>query len=92
MPGEKVEVKGGKITIYNEENPDGFVLDEKAYLASTVKTMGELTILLKSDEYFVMGDNRMFSSDSRSWGPVPEADITGEAFIRAWPLNKITIF
>ncbi len=92
LPGEKVEVKGGKITIYNEENPDGFVLDEKAYLASTVKTMGELTILLKSDEYFVMGDNRMFSSDSRSWGPVPEADITGEAFIRAWPLNKITIF
>ena len=74
------------------ENPDGFVLDETSYLSGSVKTMGELTTQLKDDEYFVMGDNRMFSSDSRSWGPVPESDITGEAFIRAWPLNKITVF
>ncbi|MFA5994104.1 MAG: signal peptidase I [Parcubacteria group bacterium] len=92
LPGEKVEVKNGKITIYNNENPNGFVLDERDYLASSVKTSGEVSTLLKNDEYFVMGDNRMFSSDSRSWGPVPEADITGEAFIRAWPLNKIAVF
>ena len=92
LPGEKVEIKDGKVTIYNSENPDGFVLDEKAYLSSSVKTTGEMAVTLKADEYFVMGDNRLFSSDSRSWGPVPEADIVGKALIRAWPLDKISIF
>lgn len=92
LPGEKVEVKNGKVTIYNSENPDGFVLDEKDYIPGAVKTTGEISTLLGDDEYFVMGDNRMFSSDSRSWGPVPGENITGEAFIRAWPLNKLTVF
>jgi len=92
LPEEKIEVKDGKVMIYNSENPDGFVLDEKAYLSSNVKTTGELAVTLKADEYFVMGDNRLFSSDSRSWGPVPEADIVGKALLRAWPLDKISIF
>jgi signal peptidase I len=92
LPGEKVEIKNGKVTIYNDKNPDGFVLDESAYLPSTTKTMGELTINLKNNEYFVMGDNRQFSSDSRSWGPVPEDDVIGKVFLRAWPLDKISIF
>jgi len=92
LPGEKVEIKDGKVIIYNSENPNGFVLDEKAYLASTVKTAGEMAITLTNDQYFVMGDNRLFSSDSRSWGPVPESDIVGKAFFRAWPLDKITVF
>lgn len=92
LPGEKIEVKNGKVMIYNSENPDGFALDEKAYLSSAVKTTGEISALLKDGEYFVMGDNRMFSSDSRSWGPVPEGNITGKALIRAWPLNKIAVF
>lgn len=92
LPGEKVEIKDGKVTIYNDGNPEGSVLDESAYLSSSVKTVGEMSVSLKNNEYFVMGDNRMFSSDSRSWGPVPEEDIMGEAFIRAWPLNKMAVF
>lgn len=92
LPGEKVEIKDGKVIIYNAENPNGLVLDEKNYLSSSTKTTGELALTLKDDEYFVMGDNRLFSSDSRSWGPVPEYDIVGKAFFRAWPLNKITVF
>jgi signal peptidase I len=92
LPGERVEVKNGKVTIYNGENPNGFELDESGYLSTSVKTTGEVTIPLKDNEYFVMGDNRMFSSDSRSWGPVSEDDITCRAFIRAWPLNKAAVF
>jgi signal peptidase I len=92
LPGEKVELKSGKVTIYNSENPTGFLLDESAYLASNVKTLGEVTMELGAGEYFVMGDNRMFSSDSRAWGSVPEADIIGKVLLRAWPLDKINLF
>ncbi|MFA6047548.1 MAG: signal peptidase I [Parcubacteria group bacterium] len=92
LPGEKIEIKNSQITIYNDSHPDGFVLDESAYLASSVKTSSETTISLKSDEYFVMGDNRPYSSDSRSWGPVPERDIIGKVAVRAWPLNRMSSF
>lgn len=91
LPGEKVEIKDGKVTIFNGENPDGSILDESAYL-SGVKTQGDLTITLKNDEYFVMGDNRAFSSDSRSWGPIKKADVVGKVLLRAWPLDKINVY
>jgi signal peptidase I len=92
LPGEKVEIKDGKVMIFNDENPNGFLLDESAYLSESTRTLGNVSKKLKDDEYFVMGDNRMFSSDSRSWGAVPEVDIVGRALFRAWPLDKISIF
>jgi signal peptidase I len=92
LPGEKIEVKNGKVTIYNDANPDGFLLDESAYLSSSVKTSGDLAVKLKEDEYFVLGDNRPFSSDSRSWGPVQEKYIIGKVLVRAWPLSKAAIY
>ena len=92
LPGEKIEIKDGEVIIYNDENPDGFVLDEREYLGSGVKTLGEISFFLKKDEYFVMGDNRMFSSDSRSWGPISEDEIVGKVIFRAWPLDKIQVF
>jgi len=78
LPGEKVWISDGKVTIYSKEHPAGFVLDEHAYLPSDVRTMGEISITLKDDEYFMLGDNRMFSSDSRSWGPVNKNLIVGK--------------
>lgn len=92
LPGEKIQIKDGQVSIFNEANPDGFVLDEKEYLPSGTKTVGDLTLTLEKNEYFVLGDNRSFSSDSRSWGPVPQADIMGEVAVRAWPLNKASLY
>ena len=92
LPGEKVQIKNDQVTIFNAQHPDGFVLDESAYLSSNVVTSGDMVINLKPDEYFVMGDNRMFSSDSRIWGPVPKSDIIGKVLLRAWPLDQLSVF
>ncbi|MEK7598222.1 MAG: signal peptidase I [Patescibacteria group bacterium] len=95
LPGEKVEIKKGQILVYNQDNPEGKILDESAYLSKNVKTstaLDDFVITLRDNEYFVMGDNRMYSSDSRVWGPVPDADIMGKVIIRAWPLNAIAVY
>lgn len=72
LPGEKIEIRDSAVYV-NEK-----ILDESQYLSSNVKTIGNLNIYLASDEYFVMGDNRDFSSDSRSWGPVRKNLIIGK--------------
>lgn len=92
LPGEKVQIKNNEIRIFNEEYPDGFILDEKEYIPLGTQTKGDISIMLKEDQYFVLGDNRSFSSDSRVWGPVPKNDIIGEVLVRAWPLDKISIY
>lgn len=92
LPGEKVEIKNNTVTIFNKDNPNGFVLDESAYLSKSVVTNGDMSITLGTNEYFVMGDNRRFSSDSRVWGPVNEKFIMGTVVLRAWPLNRIEIY
>jgi signal peptidase I len=88
LPNEKVDVKGNIVTIVNKEHPDGFVLDQ-----SFIKNNGgsDRYIELKDDEYFVMGDNRGASSDSRTWGAVKRESITGRAFLRLdfWPISEI---
>ena len=89
LPGETVEVKENTVKIFNSRYPDGLLLDEKIYLPLANETRGTIRTELKSDEYFVMGDNRMHSSDSRAWGILNKKFISGRAWIRLWPLNKI---
>ncbi len=91
LPGETVEISGGQVKIYNDKNPNGIVLDEKAYL-DDVYTSGSRTETLKADEYFVLGDNRPSSLDSRYFGPVGKAAIVGRVWLRGWPLESWKIF
>jgi len=89
LPGETVEIKNGKVTIINLTHPEGFVHDDTFVTLTSTDT---LTRRLGAREYFVMGDNRAGSFDSRSWGPLPEEDIIGKTLIRLYPFNQIGIF
>lgn len=87
LPGETVVIENGKVKIINKEYPDGFFLDESAYLHPSVKTTGS-GVTLKDDEYFVMGDNRGNSSDSRSWGPLKRDKVIGIVLLRVLPMTS----
>ncbi len=95
LPGETVEIENSKIKIFNTEHPNGTYLDESAYLASNVKTLTQtkekFTTTLGPDEFFVMGDNREHSSDSREWGILPKSNIIGRAWLTLKPFNKFGI-
>lgn len=91
LPKETVEIKNSQITIYNDEYPKGLALDEN-YLAKNLITDGQVKEKLGQDEYFVLGDNRSVSYDSRRWGVLPKNDIVGRVWLRAWPLNRAEIF
>lgn len=91
LPNETVEIKDNKVIIYNEERPRGFDLKED-YLTRGQETKGTLKVPLDNNEYFVLGDNRLHSSDSRYWGPVNQSLITGRVFARAWPVSKAALF
>ena len=89
LPGETIKIAESKVIII--KNGENLILDESEYLPETSKTTGQVEVVLKENEYFVLGDNREFSSDSRIFGIVPFANITGRVFFRAWPLNRISM-
>lgn len=89
LPGERVVITNGRVKIYNTEFPDGKYLDESTYLSPSVLTFGDMDVSLKTDQFFVLGDNRPASLDSRRIGPVHRTDIVGRAFLRGWPLDRI---
>ncbi len=85
LPGETVEVKDGHIYVNSQK------LDENYLPADFVTQPGDFTrgrsITIGPDEYFLVGDNRPYSSDGRAWGPVPKSQIVGKAFFRYWPFT-----
>lgn len=87
LPNETIKIQNGKVTIYNEKNPLGFILNEP-YINEYFNTTESYTT--KDDEYFVMGDNRNRSSDSRIWGIVPNKLLIGRAYLRLFPLKDIS--
>jgi signal peptidase I len=91
LPGETFSITKGRIDIVNSANPQGFVLDD-AYVAADHASYEDVaTTTMDATHYFVMGDNRAQSSDSRYWGPLDKKFIVGRPVIRLWPVNEISI-
>jgi len=89
LPGEKVKISRGKIFI---ENKGEEIRLSEPYLSLSMKTTPDLEIQLKKNEYFVLGDNRRASYDSRFWGPITRNDIIGRVKFRLWPLTAFAAF
>lgn len=86
LPGDTVTISGSTVTITNEQYPEGFVLEE-GFITHRSKNI--LTQTVPEGNYFVMGDNRSGSYDSRSWGTVPKENLRGRALLRLLPLKEM---
>ena len=81
LPGEVIEMKDGKVLV------DSIVLEEP-YLTAKDNS-NQSPVQLEEGEYYVLGDNRSHSNDSRNWGPVPEANLRGKVWMVYWPVPGI---
>lgn len=88
LPGETVSIEDNTVKIINQDNPEGVILDEP-YIADAITT-GDQSVTLDKEEYFVMGDNREHSSDSRTWGTLNEGEIVGRAWLRLFPPTELS--
>lgn len=89
VPHDRVLLKNGGIYINDKK------LDESAYIKPGIETnqgaflRESQEIIVTDDSYFVLGDNRLYSSDSREWGFVPKKNIIGKSFFAYWPLDRM---
>lgn len=92
LPGETVVLQGDSVSIINKEHPNGFTLSEPYLDPADLGGASDMRVTLGPDQYFVLGDNRRVSADSRLWGTLPRKDIIGRVILRLYPFNEIGIF
>ena len=83
VPGDTVEVKDNAIWVNGQKMDETYIPDDFPIMPGNA-TKGK-SVYLGPDEYFVSGDNRPYSSDSRAWGAISKTDIIGRVFFRYWP-------
>lgn len=88
LPNETIQISKGQVYIFNNQNPKGFHLEEK-YLTERLQTLPDIFQKIPENSYFVMGDNRMRSSDSRNWGLLPRENIVGKVWLTLYSQNKL---
>lgn len=91
LPGERLSITNNSIVIYNDAHPQGVVIEEQ-YLDPGTETTDVRSVTLADDEFYVLGDNRDESYDSRRFGPIDRDAIVGRAWFRGYPLSRVGIF
>ncbi len=89
LPNEIVKIENGRVSIASKKSPENFVSIDEFYVKKKDLRNSDVKFILGNDEYFVMGDNRTASSDSREWGPLKEKLITGRALLRLFPIAHV---
>lgn len=93
LPGERVTIKDGVVTVYNKEHPLGFKPDETLPYGSAIgETPGDVDTIIGNNQIFVLGDNRTNSLDSSEFGPVVSSDIVGKLIVRVLPIDTFKRF
>ncbi len=91
IPGDTVSLSDDTVTITNTEHPEGVALSEPYLDHADLGGASGMEVTLAADEYFVLGDNRKVSFDSRLWGALPRKNIIGRAFVRLYPVSEISV-
>lgn len=93
LPGERIVIKDGIVTVYNKQNPSGFQPDLLSPYGKVIETTTTDTDeVVPEGKVFVMGDNRQNSLDSRAFGPVASEDLVGKLVLRIFPLSGAKLF
>ena len=88
LPEETIQINEGRVIIFQDDEAQ--ILNESFYISEFTETPGDLTVSLAENEYFVLGDNREFSYDSRVWGSVEAKNIIGKVFLRVLPVTNLS--
>lgn len=90
LPGETIEISDNTVTVFNQDYPNGRKLEE-SYITAARESEETETYDLDDDEYFVLGDNRQSSADSRTWGPLPARFLIGHALLQLLPPEDVSV-
>lgn len=89
VPGDTIALENNKLIVNGQPLEESYIPSD--FQTRAGKFINGRTVTMGPDEYFVVGDNREYSSDSRVWGPITKSDIVGKAFFRYWPADKVGV-